>query len=89
MSARFVAELFAAMQEIQSRAGEITLPILVMHGEADAMTAPAGSQFLYDSVGSVDKTLKFYPGLYHEIFNEPEREQVYADLLRWCDQQVR
>ena len=28
--------------------------------------------------GSRDKTLKIYPGLFHEIFNEPEREQVRA-----------
>ncbi len=88
MSARFVAELFSAMQLIQSRAAEVTLPVLIMHGSADSMTAPAGSQFLFDNVGSTDKTLELYPGLYHEIFNEPEREQVYADLLQWCDQRL-
>lgn len=88
MSARFVSELFSGMQQIQERAGEITLPILVMHGSSDAMTSPAGSQFLYDAVSSQDKTLKFYPGLYHEIFNEPERDEVYTDLIQWCDRQV-
>ena len=88
MSARFVSELFRGMQQIQERAAEITLPLLVMHGAADAMTSPAGSQFIYDAASSQDKTLKLYPDLFHEIFNEPEREQVYADLLQWCDRQV-
>ncbi len=88
MSARFVSELFKAMNRVQAEAGKITLPVLIMHGESDAMTAPSGSRFLYESVSSADKTLKLYPELYHEIFNEPEREQVIDDLLAWCDQQI-
>jgi alpha-beta hydrolase superfamily lysophospholipase len=85
MTARMVAELFQGMRRIQAEAGTITLPLLLLHGGADAMTAPEGSRFLYEHVGSVDKTLKIYPGLYHEIFNEPEHPAVVADLLAWCD----
>ena len=88
MSARFVAELFGAMNRVQSQAGRITLPLLVMHGESDAMTAPSGSVFLHDTASSQDKTLKLYPGLYHEIFNEPERDQVIGDLLQWIEQRI-
>lgn len=88
MSARFVAELFAAMQQVQERAGEIRLPLLLMHGEADSLTAPAGSRLLHERAGSADKTLKLYPGLYHEIFNEPEQDEVLAELLAWCEQQL-
>lgn len=85
MTARMVAELFAAMARIQAQAREITLPILLLHGGADAMTAPAGSQFLYDNISSADKTVEILPGLYHEIFNEPEHEAIFADMLKWCD----
>jgi len=88
MSASFVAELFKAMNEVQERAGEIELPLLIMHGEEDSMASPSGAQFLFDAVSSVDKQLKLYPQLYHEILNEPEREQVMADLLAWCEQRV-
>ncbi|MEH6586888.1 MAG: lysophospholipase [Halioglobus sp.] len=88
MSARFVSELFKAMNRVQTEAGNITLPLLVMHGEGDVMTAPAGSRLLFDTVGSTDKTLKMYPELYHEIFKEPEHEQVIGDLLAWCDEHV-
>ena len=88
MSARFVAELFKAMNRVQAEAGSITLPLLIMHGECDSMTAPDGSRFLHDAVSSTDKTLKLYPELFHEIFNEPEREQIIAELLTWCDQRV-
>jgi len=54
-----------------------------MHGSEDVMTDPQGSQFLYDSVASADKELKIYQGLYHEIFNEPEAETVYANVVEW------
>ncbi len=88
MSARKVSELFKWMGNIQEHAREITLPLLLLHGGEDLMTSPAGSQFLYDEVASQDKTLKIYPGLYHEIFNEPEKEEVLADLLNWCEQRL-
>ncbi|GAI84416.1 unnamed protein product, partial [marine sediment metagenome] len=32
-----------------------------------------------------DKTLKLYDGFYHEIFNEPGREQVFRDMEAWLD----
>ena len=37
------------------------------------------------AVNSTDKQLHIYPDLFHEIFNEPEQEAVFADMARWCD----
>lgn len=85
MSARMVAELFVAMGIIQQNADKISLPMLLLHGEADSMASAEGSRFLHQRIGSVDKTLEIYPGLYHEIFNEPERDQVLTQVLDWCD----
>ena len=88
MSARKVTELFRNMRLVQAEAAQITLPLLVLHGGEDSMASPKGAQFLYDNAASGDKTLKIYPGLYHEIFNEPEREGVFRDLLEWCEQRI-
>lgn len=88
MTARMVGELFSAMHRIQTDAGQITLPMLLLHGAADSMAAAEGSRFLHGHISSTDKTLKIYPDLYHEIFNEPEREQVLSDVLQWCDNRV-
>jgi alpha-beta hydrolase superfamily lysophospholipase len=85
MSARMLRELFAGMRAIQAGAARITLPMLLLHGGADVMTAPQGSRFLYEHISSSDKTLTIYPGLYHEIFNEPERAEVLAHILAWCE----
>ena len=36
-------------------------------------------------MGSTDVDLKVYPGLYHEVFNEPEREVVLDDVVSWIN----
>jgi alpha-beta hydrolase superfamily lysophospholipase len=83
-----VHAMFGAMKTIEAKASSLSLPMLLLHGGKDAMTAPEGSRFLYRNVGSTDKTLKIYPGLFHEIFNEPEREEVLGDVLNWCDERM-
>lgn len=89
MSARLVAEMFRGMETVQARAGEIQLPLLIMHGGKDSMTAPAGSEFLHQHVASASNKLTIYPEAYHEIFNEPEGDQVFAEIEGWLDGLVR
>lgn len=88
ISARLLVELFSAMDQLQARRSEITLPVLVMHGEGDVMAAVSGSQHFFENVGSEDKTLRLYPCLYHEIFNEPEQAQVVGELGDWLDAHI-
>ena len=83
--ARLAAEMFDAMARARASAPAITLPILLLHGSDDRLTAPAGSRYLAAHLGSADKTLTLYPGLYHEIFNEPEQAQVLGDAAAWVD----
>jgi len=85
LTARLAAEMLRAMTRVTAEAGKISLPIIIVQGKADKLVDPAGSQMLYDKASSKDKTLKMYPGLYHEVFNEPEREQVLADVEKWLE----
>lgn len=86
--ARTGAELLRAMTKIQSGAEKIRLPLLVMHGGADTVTSVAGSQSFYEKASSDDKTLKIYENAYHEILNEPEKEQVMQDITRWINERL-
>ena len=61
----------------------MTAPLLVVHGSEDRLVPLEGSRRLVGSVGSSDVELKVYPGLYHEVFNEPERDQVLGDVVSW------
>lgn len=86
LSARLVVELFANMQSLQQQASGLTLPLLILHGSADAMTSVAGSRQLHQLAQSADKTLTVYDGLYHEIFNEPEGPEIVAGVVAWLRQ---
>jgi acylglycerol lipase len=81
--ARTGAELIKTMRELPPRMHEIELPLLIMHGTADRLSDPEGSRMLFGQSGSKDKVLKLYEGFYHEIFNEPKKEQVFVDMESW------
>lgn len=70
-------------ETMPQRAPALTAPLLVVHGSEDRLIPVAGSHRLVECVGSTDVELKVYPGLYHEVFNEPEREQVLDDVVSW------
>lgn len=89
MSARLAAEMFDVMARVRAAARAIELPILLLHGGADSLTAPEGSRFLSEQVASKDKQLKIYPELYHEIFNEPERNRVIGDVTTWIAKHLK
>jgi acylglycerol lipase len=80
---RTAAELLLSADRVTPRLGSVRLPLLVMHGGADVLATPAGARLVHERAGSADKTLTIYRGLYHEIFNEPEKEAVLDDVAKW------
>lgn len=70
-------------ETMHRKAPTITAPLLVVHGEDDQLVSAEGSRRLVGCIGSADVELKVYPELYHEVFNEPEREQVLDDVTAW------
>ena len=70
-------------ETMHRKAPTITAPLLVVHGEDDQLVSAEGSRRLVECIGSEDVELKVYPELYHEVFNEPEREQVLDDVTAW------
>ncbi len=89
LCARTGAELITTMRDyLPGRFGDIRLPVFIMYGTEDRLSNPEGSEQFYAAAGSRDKTLKRYKGLYHEIFNEPEHEQVFADVAAWLEKHL-
>ncbi len=87
-TARIAGELMSAMQRITAEAGNIALPMLIVQGGEDSLVDPSGAQMLYEKANCADKTLQIYDTLYHEVFNEPEREVVLTDVENWLDAQM-
>jgi acylglycerol lipase len=86
LPARTVAELSKAIDDFSEAVTRFKLPMLVMHGTADRLVPIAGGQMVAERSGSEDKTWKPYDGLFHEILNEPERQQVLDDIADWLDE---
>ncbi len=72
-------------ETMPQRAAALTAPLLVVHGVEDRLVDISGSRKLIEVVGSADAELKEYPGLYHEVFNEPERDRVLDDVVSWIN----
>jgi acylglycerol lipase len=78
-----VAELVRADERLEQEFPLITLPVLILHGTADKVTRPSGSQLFFDTAGSTDKTLKLYEGHVHDLLNDLDKEVVMADITAW------
>ncbi|AMU77465.1 alpha/beta hydrolase [Mycobacteroides abscessus] len=75
--------LLGVGKTMRQRAAGLKRPVLTMHGSDDRLTAPEGSRRLSES--APDATLKIWNGLYHEIFNEFEKELVLDEVVSWID----
>jgi alpha-beta hydrolase superfamily lysophospholipase len=81
--ARTAVELYRASRLAFAGAGELRLPTLILHGDADPIVPVRSSPKFFAALGSDDKELQILPGLYHETFNELGKDRVIAALLEW------
>ena len=81
--ARTAVELLEAMAAFPAAVGALRIPTLVLHGTADGLVPIRHVEPVWQRLGSPDLTVHRYTGLFHEVFNEPEREQVFDDLAAW------
>jgi lysophospholipase len=88
LPARTAAQLADAVASFPATVGAITVPTLILYGTADGLCPPAGSVMLAERIGSADKSVKAYDGLFHEILNEPERDVVLDDIVAWLAARV-
>ncbi|CAL0317372.1 unnamed protein product [Lupinus luteus] len=82
-------EMLKTTQEIERRLSEVSLPLLILHGEADKVTDPLVSKALYEKASCSDKTLKLYKDAYHCLLEgEPDEIiiQAFDDIISWLDE---
>jgi alpha-beta hydrolase superfamily lysophospholipase len=76
------------VEDVRAALGQLTLPLLVMHGSADLLVSPQALRDVVAGVSSEDLTARLWPGLWHEIFNEPRQADVLAVLTRWITERL-
>lgn len=70
---------------LQKRLEDFEAPFLLVVGTEDKVTNPQGGIALHERASSKDKKMIKYDGLYHEILNEVERDQVLSDVVNWLN----
>ena len=88
VSTKWFAEATRAMHEVAELAHQITTPVLVMHGTEDRLASVEATRRTFERIGASDKELVIYSGFYHELFNEPEKQEVFERVTGWLDKRV-
>lgn len=63
-------------------------PCLILHGGDDKIVPKYCSEKFYSAISSNDKQIKIYDGLFHEIFNEKEKDAVIEDVHKWIEERI-
>lgn len=82
-------ELLKTTEEIEQKLEEVTLPLFILHGEADTVTDPSVSKALYEKASSSDKKLELYKDAQHALIEgEPDETitQILGDIISWLDE---
>jgi alpha-beta hydrolase superfamily lysophospholipase len=83
---RISARLFCCIMEtgewVLENAARFPLPVLLMHGGEDMLASPDATRQFAKKVGE-KSTLKIWDGLYHEIHNESQNQEIFAFLVAW------
>ncbi|MBO9204320.1 MULTISPECIES: alpha/beta hydrolase [Niastella] len=86
--AKTMQQLLLATEYLKEEMQKIKLPILVLHGTADSVTKPGGSEYFMEHASSVDKQLNLYEGHYHDLINDKYHGIVFRDIIRWINERV-
>jgi alpha-beta hydrolase superfamily lysophospholipase len=87
-TARWFTEVSNAQRHLPERLPGLEVPLLLLVAGHDLLTDSALARRLFSTISNPAKQLHVYDGLYHELFNEPEKERVLQDVLRWLDQAI-
>lgn len=85
IKARMATELARHGALAIAEAARLDVPLLIVHGKDDRLASPGGSGELHRALQGRDATLQLYPEGPHEMFHDPLRDQVLADVVAWLD----
>ncbi len=89
VSVRWYRELVKAMKNAVEQLDNFPdVPILIMQAGNDKIVDKRFVRNWMNKLDVTDKTYKEWRGLYHEIFNEPEQEDVFLYALHFVHTQL-
>lgn len=80
--------LFVGIEWNKQNSDKFVAPTLILHGSNDGLVSEKDSRDFFGDIASQDKTLKVYAFLFHEIFNEPSKDEVIGDVIAWLEKRL-
>jgi alpha-beta hydrolase superfamily lysophospholipase len=80
--------LFKGVDWNKANSSQFVDPVLLLHGCNDGLVSEKDSRDFFGEIASQDKSLKIYPFLFHEIFNEPSKDEVIGDAIAWMEKRI-
>ncbi len=95
-TAELFGEMLRGIKYIQDKRNlermDKDLPVLFVSGEkcavGDMGKGAGAARRAFLGAGCTDVTLRLYPGARHEVLNETNRKEVYADVLAWLEERL-
>ncbi|KAJ4980604.1 hypothetical protein NE237_031441 [Protea cynaroides] len=83
-------EFLRLCEKLRKLCHKLELPLLVLHGEDDLICDSDSARLFYELAGSRDKTLKIFPGMWHQLIGEPKEdvELVFQTIFSWLQDQA-
>lgn len=81
-TAGWFACVLRSQAALRAMAAQLKVPTLLLVAGQDRIVSTEAALAFAQAAGSAVK-VRLYQGLYHEMFLEPEREQVLSDVANW------
>lgn len=88
MTAGIAQQLGQGIKWLKENSDKFVEPVLLLHGEKDALVSYKDSIEMFENIGSEDKQIKIYGDLQHEIFNEYAKPEVVVDTINWIKNRI-
>jgi Lysophospholipase len=88
ISVSLINQIYEGVQWIKAHMDQFVDPVLILHGANDGLVSAKDSLEFFDEIKSEDKSLRIYANIFHEILNEPCKDEIIADILLWLKKRI-
>lgn len=88
VSFRMYVEMMRMMRYAFNNASSINIPALLLHGTGDKVVDAKATKEFCDKMGSADKEVRLYDGLYHELLRETNRREIIEGIIDWVSKRA-
>lgn len=83
VSVNWFLELDSAMRAAREQGTTFPVPTLILQAGSDHIVSSAATERFAHDLMAPRKDFRLYPACYHELLNEPERHEIFSDILDW------